>query len=40
MKMDYELSRLCDGEEYVRNEFPSWSDVLDFLNVLKKKSGA
>ena len=39
MKIHYELSRLCDGEKYVRNEFPSWSDVLGFLNVLKKNSG-
>ena len=40
MIMSYELSRLCDGEKYVRNESPLWSDVIDFLNVLKKSSGS
>ncbi|BBV89633.1 MAG: hypothetical protein E6661_23310 [Enterobacter sp.] len=40
MMMNYELSRLCDGEMYVRNKYPSWSDVLDFLNILKKSSGS
>jgi len=38
--MNYELSRLCAGEKYVRNEFPLWPDVLDFLNVLKNSSGS
>ena len=38
MMMNYELSRLCDGEMYVKNKYPSWSDVLDFLNILKKNS--
>ena len=40
MMMNYELSRLCDGEMYVKNKYPSWSDVLDFLNILKKSSGS
>ncbi|MCP1108555.1 hypothetical protein M6G53_24675 [Serratia nevei] len=38
--MNYELSRLCTGEKYVRNESPLWSDVLDFLNALKNSSGS
>jgi len=38
--MNYELSRLCAGEKYVRNEFPLWPDVLDFLNVLKNSGGS
>lgn len=38
--MDYELSRLCDGEKYVRKNAPSWSDVLIFLKFLKKSSGS
>ncbi len=38
--MSYELSRLCDGEKHVRKNTPSWSDVLNFLNVLKKSSGS
>ncbi|AHG20586.1 hypothetical protein Z042_13840 [Chania multitudinisentens RB-25] len=40
MMMNYELSRLCAGDEYVRNESPLWSDVIDFLNVLKNNSGS
>ncbi|WP_225086667.1 hypothetical protein U1R68_19285 [Pectobacterium colocasium] len=40
MIIKYELSRLCSGEEYVRNESPLWSDVLDFLNVLKDSRGS
>lgn len=40
MMINYELSRLCDDEKYVRNESPLWSDVIDFLNVLKNNSGA
>lgn len=38
--MSYELSRLCDGEKHVRKNTPSWSDVLNFLNVLKESSGS
>ncbi len=40
MMMSYELSRLCDGEKHVRKNTPSWSDVLNFLNVLKESSGS
>lgn len=38
--MSYELSRLCDGEKHVRKNTPSWSDVLNFLNVLKEIGGS
>lgn len=40
MMMNYELSRLCAGERHVRRESPLWSDVIDFLNVLKNSSGS
>jgi len=40
MIMNYELSRLCDGEKYVRKDSPLWSDVIDFLNTLKKRGGS
>ncbi|WP_407321972.1 DUF6911 family protein [Dickeya ananatis] len=40
MIIKYELSRLCSGEEYIRNESPLWSDVFDFLNFLKANSGS
>ncbi|RWR02205.1 hypothetical protein ED28_09405 [[Pantoea] beijingensis] len=40
MTVKYELSRLCSGEKYVRNEFPLWSDVLNFLNALRNSSGS
>nr|WP_304188154.1 hypothetical protein [Hafnia alvei] len=40
MTEKYELSRLCSGEKYVRNESPLWPDVFNFLNVLRNSSGS
>jgi len=40
MIVKYELSRLCSGEKYVRNESPLWPDVFNFLNVLRNSSGS
>lgn len=40
MVMEYELSRLCSDEKYVRNGSPTWPDVVDFLNVLRNSRGS
>ena len=39
MTIEYELSRLCSGEKYVKTKSPTWSDVLFFLKKLESSSG-
>ncbi|WP_380181776.1 DUF6911 family protein [Kalamiella sp. sgz302252] len=39
MTIEYELSRLCSGEKYVKIKSPTWSDVLFFLERLESSSG-